>query len=136
MTSSLKKRDEERMKKNVECMVEELKKVVEDVKVEAMKVEFVKIEEEVVEEKAVTEKQHVDEEIMKKKEEKESLNVDSVGDEGAGDEKKEELKQTDAAINTEVPITEVLKKTEDCENGFLSSLAQREEEKAAEPCVG
>ncbi|KAJ0584010.1 putative transcription factor interactor and regulator CCHC(Zn) family [Helianthus annuus] len=120
MISSLRKRDEERMKKNVDEMVNDLKKVAEDVKVEAVKVEVVKIEEEVVEEKVVTEKQLVDEEIMKKKEEKGSLNVDSVGDEGANDEKKEELKQTDAAENTEVPITEVnydseiLKMVEQC----------------------
>ncbi|KAJ0845417.1 putative transcription factor interactor and regulator CCHC(Zn) family [Helianthus annuus] len=59
MTTSLKKRDEERMKKNVEELVADLKKVAEEVKVEAVKVEDVKIEEEkkvikeVVEEKVV-----------------------------------------------------------------------------------
>ncbi|XP_021979357.1 trichoplein keratin filament-binding protein-like [Helianthus annuus] len=135
MISRLKKRDEERMKKNVDEMVNDLKKIVEDVKVEAVKVEVVKKEEEVVEEKAVTKKQLVDEEIMKKKEEKESLNVDNVGDESANDEKKEELKQTDAAENTKVTVTEVLKKTEDCENEKQSSLAQQEEDEAAEPWI-
>ncbi|KAJ0502742.1 hypothetical protein HanHA300_Chr11g0416391 [Helianthus annuus] len=39
MTSSLSKRDEERMKKNVECMVDELKKVAEEVKEKEEKVE-------------------------------------------------------------------------------------------------
>ncbi|MFS7906309.1 hypothetical protein Hanom_Chr01g00057761 [Helianthus anomalus] len=38
MTSSLRKRDEERMKKNVDEMVNDLKKVVEEVRVEAVKV--------------------------------------------------------------------------------------------------
>ncbi|KAJ0857218.1 hypothetical protein HanRHA438_Chr13g0587461 [Helianthus annuus] len=37
MTSSLRKRDEERMKKNVENLVDNLKKVVEEIKVEAVK---------------------------------------------------------------------------------------------------
>ncbi|KAJ0743094.1 hypothetical protein HanPI659440_Chr10g0371751 [Helianthus annuus] len=56
MTSSLRKRDEERLKKNVECMVDELKKVAEEVKVEAVKAENVKIaEDEKVEEKEVEE---------------------------------------------------------------------------------
>ncbi|MFS7974716.1 hypothetical protein Hanom_Chr09g00871961 [Helianthus anomalus] len=45
MTASLKKRDEERMKKNVEEIVDDLKKVVEEVKVEAVQVEDEKIEE-------------------------------------------------------------------------------------------
>ncbi|KAJ0480098.1 hypothetical protein HanIR_Chr13g0627591 [Helianthus annuus] len=66
MTSSLRKRDEERMKKNVENLVDNLKKVVEEIKVEAVKWEDVKLEK--VEE-AVTEKQQDVEEEMKKKEE-------------------------------------------------------------------
>ncbi|XP_022030972.1 uncharacterized protein LOC110931909 [Helianthus annuus] len=92
MTSSLRKRDEERMKKNVDEMVNDLKKVAEEVKVEVVKVEDVKIEEEdkvikeVVEEKAATEEHD------------------------AGDEKKkdDDQTQTDAEENTEVLITESL----------------------------
>ncbi|MFS7906329.1 hypothetical protein Hanom_Chr01g00057991 [Helianthus anomalus] len=51
MTASLRQRDEERMKKNVENLVDELKKVVEEEKVEGEK------EEEAVGEEVVTEKQ-------------------------------------------------------------------------------
>ncbi|XP_035836972.1 uncharacterized protein LOC110896864 [Helianthus annuus] len=46
MTASLIKRDEERTKKNVENLVDDLKKVAEEVKVEAVKEEDVKIAEE------------------------------------------------------------------------------------------
>ncbi|MFS8007680.1 hypothetical protein Hanom_Chr14g01263921 [Helianthus anomalus] len=99
MTVSLRRRDEERMKKNVECMVDELKKVAgeskveekeeekmngdvkeevafkeqQDVKIEVVKEEDVKVEEEekVKEkvEKVVTKEQQVDEEEKKKEEE-------------------------------------------------------------------
>ncbi|XP_035845198.1 uncharacterized protein LOC110933381 [Helianthus annuus] len=48
MISSLRKRDEERMKKNVESLVDNLKKFAEEVKVEAVKVEKVKEKEEKV----------------------------------------------------------------------------------------
>ncbi|XP_021975315.1 DNA ligase 1-like [Helianthus annuus] len=136
MTSSLRKRDEARMKKNVECMVEELKKVAEEVKKKEEKVEeTVVVNEEVVKE-AATEEEQFDE--MKKKEEKEEVKIERLNaDVGvdAGDEKKSEADQKQTEANTEVPIIEVLKKIEDCENGNRSSLAQREEE-AAEPCVG
>ncbi|MFS7921057.1 hypothetical protein Hanom_Chr03g00232181 [Helianthus anomalus] len=59
MTSSLRKRDESRMKKNVECMVDELKKVAEEVK-EKEKVDEKVVNEEVVkqvEKEVVTEEQ-------------------------------------------------------------------------------
>ncbi|KAJ0623260.1 hypothetical protein HanIR_Chr01g0029861 [Helianthus annuus] len=61
MIASLRQRDEERMKKNVEDLVDELKKVVEEEKVEGEK-------EEAVGEEAVTEKQQ-NEDDQKKKEE-------------------------------------------------------------------
>ncbi|KAJ0533465.1 hypothetical protein HanIR_Chr09g0408711 [Helianthus annuus] len=54
MTSSLRKRDEARMKKNVECMVEKLKKVAEEVKEEKVE-ETVVVNEEVVKEAATEE---------------------------------------------------------------------------------
>ncbi|MFS7921060.1 hypothetical protein Hanom_Chr03g00232221 [Helianthus anomalus] len=57
MTSSLRKRDEARMKKNVECMVDELKKVAEEVKGKEKVEEKVVVNEEVVkqvEKEAVT----------------------------------------------------------------------------------
>ncbi|XP_021996260.1 DNA ligase 1-like [Helianthus annuus] len=115
MTVSLKKRDEERMKKNVEDLVDDLKKVVEEVKVEAVKAEEVKEEKEkkveTAGEEAVIEKQQK-EEVLKKEEEKEvkvesSVEVNSDAD--AGDEKKKDADQTqtDAEENTEVPITEI-----------------------------
>ncbi|XP_022031501.1 uncharacterized protein LOC110932479 [Helianthus annuus] len=112
MTSSLRKRDEERMKKNVECMVNDLKKVAEKVKIEVVKEEDVKISEDVKEtvteeqkvEKAVNKEQQFDE--MKKKEEKEEVKIErlnaDVGDD-AGDEKKKDADQTETAKNAEVP---------------------------------
>uniref|UniRef100_A0A251VGT4 Uncharacterized protein n=1 Tax=Helianthus annuus TaxID=4232 RepID=A0A251VGT4_HELAN len=113
MTASLKKRDGERMNKNVEELVDDLKKVAEEVKVKAVKVEDEKIEEEKVK--------------------KESL---VAGDEaGAGDEKKKNNDQTEtAAENTGVSITKVLPKISVCQEECQSSLAQEEE--AAEPCDG
>ncbi|KAJ0610459.1 putative transcription factor interactor and regulator CCHC(Zn) family [Helianthus annuus] len=66
MTSSLRKRDDARMKKNVECMVEELKKVAEEVKEKEEKV--------VVNKDAVTEEQQVVEEDKTKEEEEEKKN--------------------------------------------------------------
>ncbi|MFS7953332.1 hypothetical protein Hanom_Chr07g00617281 [Helianthus anomalus] len=60
MTASLKKTDEQRMKKNVEELVVDLKKVAEEVKEEE------KVIKEVVEEKVVTKEQQVDEEEKKK----------------------------------------------------------------------
>ncbi|MFS8001394.1 hypothetical protein Hanom_Chr13g01189891 [Helianthus anomalus] len=46
ITSSLRRRDEERMKKNVDELVNDLKKVAEEINIEAVKVENVKISEE------------------------------------------------------------------------------------------
>ncbi|XP_035842151.1 protein MNN4-like [Helianthus annuus] len=110
MTSSLRKRDEGRMKKNVECMVEELKKVAEEVKEKEEEVEeTVVVNEEVVKE-AATEEQQFDE--MKKKEEKEEVKIERLNaDVGvdAGDEKKSEADQKQTETNTEVPITELKK---------------------------
>ncbi|KAM0057614.1 putative transcription factor interactor and regulator CCHC(Zn) family [Helianthus debilis subsp. tardiflorus] len=83
MLSCLRKRDEEKMKKNVEEMVNNLKKVAEEDETEAVKVEAVK----------EVEERQIEEEV--KEEEKK-------------DEKSEaEMKQTEAAENTEVPNTEV-----------------------------
>ncbi|XP_035838807.1 vicilin-like seed storage protein At2g18540 [Helianthus annuus] len=136
MTSSLRKRDEERMKKNVENLVDDLKKAAEEVKVKFVK-EDVKIEEEekvikeVVEEKTVTEEQQFDE---KKKEEEEVKNESLVagddGDEAVGEE---EQKKKDAD-QTKTANTKVLKTTECQPEECRSSLAQ--EEKVAELCVG
>ncbi|XP_022032727.1 caldesmon-like [Helianthus annuus] len=133
MTVSLKNRDEERMKKNVDEIVNDLKKVAEEVKVETLKVKDVKIEEEekvikeVVEEKAIIEEQQ-----DKKKEEEKEVKVESLagvgGNAGTGEEKKEDADQTKTAEKAEVPITEVLQKTTEChqEEG-QSSLARGEE---------
>ncbi|XP_022032826.1 DNA ligase 1-like [Helianthus annuus] len=136
MTSSLRKRDEERMKKNVEELVNDLKKVAEEVKVEAVKVEDVKIEEE---KKVIKE---VVEEEMKKKEEGEvkdeilevAGNVDDSADAG-NEKKKREADQEQMEANTEVPITEVLPKKTECQPKENRSSLAREEE-AADPCDG
>ncbi|XP_035838872.1 ring-infected erythrocyte surface antigen-like [Helianthus annuus] len=109
MISSLRKMDEERMKKSVDEMVNDLKNVAEEVKVEEVKVvenekiaEEENVEEKVVEKEAVTEEQHVEEA---------EENLESSGevksDAGAGDEKKKDADQLEVAVNTEVPITEV-----------------------------
>ncbi|XP_022008848.1 translation initiation factor IF-2-like [Helianthus annuus] len=92
MTSCLRKRDEERLNKSVEEMVNNLKKVAEEVNTEAVEVEVVKeikgeevvVNIEVVKE-AVTEEQQVDEEEVRKEEEEEVKNENlEAGD--AGDE--------------------------------------------------
>ncbi|XP_021974511.1 uncharacterized protein LOC110869576 [Helianthus annuus] len=108
MISSLRKRDEERMKKSVDEMVNDLKKVAEEVKVEEVKVienekivEEEKVEERVVEQEAVTEEQQVEE-----VEEKLESSGEVKSDAGAGDEKKKDADQSEVAVNTEVPITE------------------------------
>ncbi|KAF5767425.1 hypothetical protein HanRHA438_Chr14g0634181 [Helianthus annuus] len=118
MTSCLRKRDEERMKKSVEEMVNNLKKVAEEVNTKVVVVEVVKeIKSEEVEvnevvKKVVTEKQQIGEEVRKEEEEEvknENLEAGNAGDEVGVEEKKNdaEMKQTEAAENTEVPITEV-----------------------------
>ncbi|MFS7935293.1 hypothetical protein Hanom_Chr05g00401781 [Helianthus anomalus] len=80
MTSSLRNRDEQKMKKNINEMMSNLKKVAEEakveaekeeVKVEAVEVEDVKIEEEEVVKEAVAEEHQVEE--AEKKEEKEEV---------------------------------------------------------------
>ncbi|KAJ0573287.1 hypothetical protein HanRHA438_Chr06g0264701 [Helianthus annuus] len=98
MTSNLRKRNEERMKKNIENLVDDLKKVAEEVKVEEVKIlakdaaeEEQKMEEDekVAEiEKVVTEEQQVEE--AKKKMESSAY---VVGDAGTGEEKKSEANQ-------------------------------------------
>ncbi|KAF5813676.1 putative transcription factor interactor and regulator CCHC(Zn) family [Helianthus annuus] len=117
MLSCLRKRDEEKMKKNVEEMVNNLKKVAEEVKTEAVEV---KIEEEIVKkivvnetfEKAVTEEQQIGEDVKKAEEEVKNENLEAVDD---GEEKQDaKMKQTEAAENTEVPITECKKCMETC----------------------
>ncbi|XP_035844437.1 uncharacterized protein LOC110912681 isoform X2 [Helianthus annuus] len=129
MLSCLRKRDEERMKKNVEEMVDNLKKVAEEVETETVKVEVVK--------EAVTEEQQFEEEV-KKEEKNENLDAGNDGEEVSIEEKQDDADQmqTKAAEDTEVPITEVLKNTEDCEIESWNSLAHEEEAKAAGPCVG
>ncbi|XP_021996338.1 translation initiation factor IF-2-like [Helianthus annuus] len=141
MTSCLRKRDEERMKKSVEEMLINLKKTAEEVKAEAVQVEVEKkievVKEEdlkVVETEKIEEKVEVYEEVEKAVTEEQQIVEDEKKTESltevtienlksASDEKKEELKQTKAVENTKVPITEVLEETKDCENGKLSSLA-------------
>ncbi|KAJ0800683.1 hypothetical protein HanPI659440_Chr03g0106271 [Helianthus annuus] len=112
MTSSLRKRDEARMKKNVDELVNDFKKVAEEVKEKEEKIEeIVVVNEEVVKE-AVIEKHQVVEEEMKKKEEEvvknESLEVaGDVGGEADVEKQKKNDDQTETAVNTEVPINEV-----------------------------
>ncbi|KAJ0851059.1 putative transcription factor interactor and regulator CCHC(Zn) family [Helianthus annuus] len=108
MLSCLRKRDEEKMKKNVEEMVVNLKKVAEEVETEAVEAEVVK----------EVEEQQIDEE------EKKDVKSDAgdVGEEVSVEQKLNdaEIKQPEAAENTEVPITkvnsdsEVLKPAEQC----------------------
>ncbi|KAJ0796157.1 hypothetical protein HanPI659440_Chr04g0158921 [Helianthus annuus] len=99
MLSCLRKRDEERMKKNVEEMVDNLKKVAEEVETETVKVEVVK--------EAVTEEQQFEEEV-KKEEKNENLDAGNDGEEVSIEEKQDDADQmqTKAAEDTEVPITE------------------------------
>ncbi|MFS7955558.1 hypothetical protein Hanom_Chr07g00644061 [Helianthus anomalus] len=66
MTSCLKKRDEERMKKNVECMVKELKKATEEVKAEVVEVEYVKVKDLKVENVKIDEEEEIEEEVVVK----------------------------------------------------------------------
>ncbi|XP_021979316.1 WD repeat-containing protein 87-like [Helianthus annuus] len=124
----------------VKTREELIDKVAEEVNTEVVEVEFVKeIKNEEVE-KAVTEEQQTEEEVKKEEEEKknESLDAGDAGEEVSVEKKQDdpEMKQTEAAENTEVPITEVLNENKDCEIGGWSSLAQQEEEVAAGPCVG
>ncbi|MFS7997018.1 hypothetical protein Hanom_Chr12g01136781 [Helianthus anomalus] len=152
MLSCLRKRDEERMKKSVEEMVNNLKKVAEEVKAENVEVEVVKeikvvnVEEvkekvEVYEEveKAVTEEHQIEEDVQKEEEEvkNENLEAGNAGDEVGVEEKKNdaEIKQTEAAENTEVSFTEVLPKKSKHQSKENRSSLSRDEE-AADPCDG
>ncbi|XP_035845918.1 golgin subfamily A member 6-like protein 1 [Helianthus annuus] len=119
MTSNLRKRNEERIKKNIENLVDDLKKVAEEVKVEEVKTKATKEEDEKVaeKEKAVTKEQQVEEGKKKMKssvEVKVESSADVVGDAGTGEEKKSEADQKQTKANTEVPITECKKCMEPC----------------------
>ncbi|KAM0071966.1 putative transcription factor interactor and regulator CCHC(Zn) family [Helianthus debilis subsp. tardiflorus] len=132
MTSCLRKRDEKRRKKNVEEMVNNLKKTAEEVKAEAVevevvkeikevKVENVKVEEKAAEkvvlnrdiEKVVTEEQRIIEDEKKIESlaevKNENLEVGDAGDEVSVEEKQNDAdqKQTATTTSTKVPITEV-----------------------------
>ncbi|XP_021986903.1 uncharacterized protein LOC110883472 [Helianthus annuus] len=129
MLSCLRKRDEERMKKSVEEMVNNLKKVAEEANTEAVGVEVVK--------EVVTEEHQIGEDEKKIggliEEKSEILKAGDASDE-VGDEEKQidvDQKKTETATNTKMQIIEVLNKNKDCEIGGWSSLAQQEEEVAA-----
>ncbi|XP_021985574.1 uncharacterized protein LOC110881698 [Helianthus annuus] len=120
MTTNLRKRNEERMKKNIENLVDDLKKVAEEVKVEEVKIfakdtaeeEQKKEEDEKVAEieKAVTVEQQVEGDKKKMEnsvEVKVESSADVVGDVGTGEEEKSEDDQKQKEANTEVPITEI-----------------------------
>ncbi|KAJ0876109.1 putative transcription factor interactor and regulator CCHC(Zn) family [Helianthus annuus] len=127
MLSCLRKRDEERMKKNVEEMVNNPKKVAEEVNAETVEVEVV-VNEEV--EKAVTEEQQIGEDVKKEEEVKnENSEAGDASNEVGVEEKQDdaEMKQTEAAENTKVPITEV---NSDFENLKLFDQCK----KCMEPC--
>ncbi|MFS8019961.1 hypothetical protein Hanom_Chr15g01409991 [Helianthus anomalus] len=90
MTASLRQRDEERMKKNVESLVDELKKVANEKKVEGEK-------EEAVGEEAVTEEQLNEDDLKKKEEADEKLERSVEVDDGArvGVGEKQKKKEAD-----------------------------------------
>ncbi|XP_035832935.1 arp2/3 complex-activating protein rickA-like [Helianthus annuus] len=96
-------------------MVNNLKNVDKEVNTEAVEIEVVKeIKNEEVE-KAVTEEQQIGEDVKKEEEEVKNKNLVAAdaGDEVCVEEKQDdaEMKQIEAAENTEVPITEMLFKT-------------------------
>ncbi|MFS7919291.1 hypothetical protein Hanom_Chr03g00211031 [Helianthus anomalus] len=99
MTASLKKRDEERMKKNVDELVDDLKKVAEVVK----------------EKEAVTGEQQNEDDLKKKGEDdvkvESSVDVDDVDAVGE-EQQKSEADQTQMEEKAEVPITEVKTESE------------------------
>ncbi|XP_021976580.1 protein MNN4-like [Helianthus annuus] len=113
------------MKKRKE---EELRKLVEKVKINAK----LAAEED---QKAEEEQKKKEEPVLKEIDEK-IENLKLVSDDGAGDEKKEELKHKETAEDTEVPITEVLIGTTDCEIANWSNLAHGGEEEVAGPWFG
>ncbi|XP_021971321.1 glutamic acid-rich protein-like [Helianthus annuus] len=106
-------------------------KVAEEIKTEVVEVEAVK--------EIKSEEVEVNEEKEEEEVKNENLEAGDAGDEVSIEKKQDDAdqKQTKAtASNTEVPITEVVNKYKDCENGSRSNLAQQEEEAAAEPWFG
>ncbi|XP_022003058.1 stress response protein NST1-like [Helianthus annuus] len=110
MTASLRQRDEERMKKNVESLVDELKQIAEEKKVED----------------DLKKKEEVDEKLER------SVEVID-GDDAAEEKQKKEADQKQTEEKAEMPISEVFQKKDDCQKEYQSSLAQQEE--VAGPCV-
>ncbi|MFS7979170.1 hypothetical protein Hanom_Chr10g00924281 [Helianthus anomalus] len=82
MTTSLKRRDEERMKKNVDELVDDLKKVAEEEKMEGEKAEV-----------AVTEEQQNEDDLKKKEEDGVKLER-SVEVNDAKEQQEKEVAQT------------------------------------------
>ncbi|XP_021991282.1 myb-like protein X [Helianthus annuus] len=124
MTTSLRQRDEERMKKNVENLVDELKKVVEEEKEE---VEAGGEEDQKPAEEAVTKKQQ-DKKNLKKKEEvneekqeeadeklEKSVEVADAGEAVAEEQQEKEVDQKKTTEKAEVSTTEVNTSTESSE---------------------
>ncbi|XP_022007463.1 uncharacterized protein LOC110906666 [Helianthus annuus] len=104
MTASLRQRDEERMKKNVDDLVDELKKVAEEEKAEGEK------EEEAVGEEVVTEKQQNEDDLKKKEEAdvklKRSVEESDAGEAVVEEQQEKEVDQNQTAEKAEVPTTE------------------------------
>ncbi|MFS7977973.1 hypothetical protein Hanom_Chr10g00910221 [Helianthus anomalus] len=117
MLSCLRKRDEEKMKKNVEEMVDNLKKVAEKV-----------VEAEVVKE-VVSIEQQIEEEVREEENKDVKSEAGDVGERVNVEEKQDDAdqKQKEATEDTEVPITEV---NSDSEN--LKLIVQCK--KCMEPC--
>ncbi|MFS7947445.1 hypothetical protein Hanom_Chr06g00548361 [Helianthus anomalus] len=107
MTTSLRQRDEERIKRNVENLVDELKKVAVEKKVEEedVKEEEGEKEEQKPEEEAVNEKQQNEDDLKKKEEAEKKLESLVEMDDGAGvgeEQKKNEDVQTQTEEKIEV----------------------------------
>ncbi|MFS7987799.1 hypothetical protein Hanom_Chr11g01027121 [Helianthus anomalus] len=111
MLSCLRKRDEEKMKKSFEEMVDNLKKVAKEVEIEAVETEVVKAE---IVKEAVTVEQQIEEEVKEEEKKDVKSEVGDVGERVSIEEKQDdaEIKQTEAAENTKVPNTEVLTDSE------------------------
>ncbi|MFS7961977.1 hypothetical protein Hanom_Chr08g00721251 [Helianthus anomalus] len=104
MTTSLKKRDEERMKKNVDELVDDFKKGAEKEKMEDVKEEEASKEEQKPAKEAVTEKQQNGEDLKMKEE--------ADGEAVTGEQQEKEADHNQTAEKAEVPITEVKTSTE------------------------
>ncbi|MFS7997756.1 hypothetical protein Hanom_Chr12g01145621 [Helianthus anomalus] len=102
MTSSLRKRDEARMKKNVECMAVK----VEDVKIEEEEKEI----KEVVKQKVVIEEQHVGQEEMMKKDVESDQKL--VGDQVNTAEKEKMTEEGGITDKIQTESSELLNKNE------------------------